>query len=68
MLPFKMRLEHERKYSLFWKTLRDLSLSVGIYDDKSLEYDTSVHFSNKITYLMFVKKKKRSPVRIEFVT
>ena len=63
-----MWLEHEEMYSLFWKPIRDMSLSMGTYDDKLLEYDTSVKFSNKITYHMFFKKKKQSPVRIEIVT
>ena len=42
-------LEHEGMHSLFQNlTLRDLSLSVATYDDRSLEYDTSVNCSNQI--------------------
>ena len=62
-------LEYEGRNNPFWNlTLRDLSLSVATYDDRSLEYDTSFHCSNKITYLKFVKKKEQSLVRIEIVT
>ena len=53
-------LEHEGRYTLFWNlTLRDLSLSVATYDERSLEYDTSVHDSNKRTYLKFVSSEDR---------
>ena len=46
--------------SMFWNlTLRDLSLSVATYDDRSLEYDTSIYSSNKRTYLKFVSSKDR---------
>ena len=46
--------------SLFWDlTLRDLSLSIATYDDRSLEYDTSVHYSNKRAYLKFVSSEDR---------
>ena len=38
-------------------TLRDLSLSIATYDDRSLEYVTSFHCSNKGTYFKFVSSK-----------
>ena len=53
-------LEYEGRYIPFWNlTLRELSLSVASFDERSLEHDPSVSY-NRLRNV-FILRRRRSP-------